>query len=108
MKGCSSALNIANIRSRRSNRTRLEETFQQFPQPTSPITEPEHAQRTMNTVVSEKPPTESDILACIQKILKNGKPDGYDGICAGTLKSFPSSAIRQMAKIIRYNRGIPD
>ncbi|KAK6732052.1 hypothetical protein RB195_016431 [Necator americanus] len=50
--------------------------------------------------VNEEPPTESEILGCIQK-MKNGKSGGDDGISAEMLKYHHPSGIREMAKIIR-------
>ncbi|KAK6750587.1 hypothetical protein RB195_002517 [Necator americanus] len=60
--------------------------------------------------VNEEPPTDSEVLACIQK-MKNGKPGGDDGISAEMLKYLPPSGIREMTKIIRsiwINERIPD
>ncbi|KAK6763714.1 hypothetical protein RB195_024152 [Necator americanus] len=50
--------------------------------------------------VNEEPPTESEVLVCIQK-MKNGKSGGDDGISAEMLKYLPPSGIREMTKIIR-------
>ncbi|KAK6735390.1 hypothetical protein RB195_018540 [Necator americanus] len=50
--------------------------------------------------VNEEPPTESEVLVCIQK-MKNGKSGGDDGINAEMLKYLPPSGIREMTKIIR-------
>ncbi|KAK6741581.1 hypothetical protein RB195_009446 [Necator americanus] len=50
--------------------------------------------------VNEEPPTESEVLVCIQK-MKNGKCGGDDGISAEMLKYLPPSGIREMTKIIR-------
>ncbi|KAK6764790.1 hypothetical protein RB195_024929 [Necator americanus] len=49
--------------------------------------------------VNEEPPTESEVLVCIQK-MKNGKSGGDDGISAEMLKYLPPSGIRGMTKII--------
>ncbi|KAK6761352.1 hypothetical protein RB195_022422 [Necator americanus] len=49
--------------------------------------------------VNEEPPTEPEILVCIQK-MKSGKSGG-DGISAEMLKYLPPSGIREMTKIIR-------
>ncbi|KAK6735113.1 hypothetical protein RB195_018355 [Necator americanus] len=49
------------------------------------------------TMVSEEPPTESEVLVCIQE-LENGKSGGDDGISAEMLK-FLSSGIRKMTEI---------
>ncbi|KAK6728277.1 hypothetical protein RB195_005738 [Necator americanus] len=60
--------------------------------------------------VNEEPPTESEVLVCIQK-MKNGKSGGDDGISAEMLKYLPLSGIREMTKIIRsiwINERIPD
>ncbi|KAK6750209.1 hypothetical protein RB195_002293 [Necator americanus] len=60
--------------------------------------------------VNEEPPTESEVLVCIQK-MKNGKSGGDDGISAEMLKYLPPSGIREMTKIIRsiwINERIPD
>ncbi|KAK6743212.1 hypothetical protein RB195_010461 [Necator americanus] len=43
--------------------------------------------------VNEEPPTESEVLVCIQK-MKNGKSGGDDGISAEMLKYLPPSGIR--------------
>ncbi|KAK6761201.1 hypothetical protein RB195_022321 [Necator americanus] len=48
--------------------------------------------------VNEEPPTESEVLVCIQR-MKNGSGDGV--ICAEVLKYLPPSGIREMTKIIR-------
>ncbi|KAK6734650.1 hypothetical protein RB195_018065 [Necator americanus] len=48
---------------------------------------------------NEEPPTESEVLVCIQK-MKNGKSGGDDGISAEMLKYLPPSGIREMTKII--------
>ncbi|KAK6736130.1 hypothetical protein RB195_019043 [Necator americanus] len=50
--------------------------------------------------VNEGPPTESEVLACTQK-MKNGKSGGGDGISAEMIKYVPPSGIREMTKIIR-------
>ncbi|KAK6764167.1 hypothetical protein RB195_024476 [Necator americanus] len=60
--------------------------------------------------VNEEPPTESEVLVCIQK-MKNGKSGGDDGISAKMLKYLPPSGIREMTKIIRsiwINERLPD
>ncbi|KAK6764817.1 hypothetical protein RB195_024948 [Necator americanus] len=60
--------------------------------------------------VNEKPPTESEVLVCIQK-MKNGKSGGDDGISAEMLKYLSPSGIREMTKIIRsiwIDERIPD
>ena len=60
--------------------------------------------------VNEEPPTESEVLVCIQK-MKNGKSGGDDGISAEMLKYLPPSGIREMTKIIRsiwIDERIPD
>ncbi|KAK6760337.1 hypothetical protein RB195_021710 [Necator americanus] len=45
--------------------------------------------------VNEEPPTESEVLVCIQK-MKNRKSGGDDGISAEMLKYLPPSGIREM------------
>ncbi|KAK6752297.1 hypothetical protein RB195_003611 [Necator americanus] len=40
--------------------------------------------------VNEEPPTESEVLVCIEK-MRNGKSGGADGINAEFLKYFPPS-----------------
>ncbi|KAK6745273.1 hypothetical protein RB195_011786 [Necator americanus] len=60
--------------------------------------------------VNEGPPTESEVLVCIQK-MKNRKSGGDDRISAEMLKYFPPSEIREMTKIIRsiwIDERIPD
>ncbi|KAK6734686.1 hypothetical protein RB195_018087 [Necator americanus] len=60
--------------------------------------------------VNEEPPTESEVLVCIQK-MKNGKSGGDDGISAEMLKYLPPSGIHEMKKIIRsiwIDERIPD
>ncbi|KAK6735558.1 hypothetical protein RB195_018647 [Necator americanus] len=60
--------------------------------------------------VNEEPPTESEVLACIQKT-RNGKSDGDDRIGAEMLKYLPPSGISEMTKIIRsiwIDERIPD
>ncbi|KAK6762063.1 hypothetical protein RB195_022963 [Necator americanus] len=59
----------------------------------------EHVRRP-TYAVNEEPPTDSEVLVCIQKI-KNGKSTGNDGISAEMLKYLPPSGIREMTKIIR-------
>ncbi|KAK6734773.1 hypothetical protein RB195_018143 [Necator americanus] len=59
----------------------------------------EHVHRP-TCAVNEEPPTESEVLVCIQKI-KNGKSGGDDGISAEMLKYLPLSGIREITKIIR-------
>ncbi|KAK6736084.1 hypothetical protein RB195_019017 [Necator americanus] len=60
--------------------------------------------------VNEEPPTESEVLVCIQKMI-NGKSGGDDGISTEMLKYLPPSGIREMTKIIRsiwIDERIPD
>ncbi|KAK6739498.1 hypothetical protein RB195_008175 [Necator americanus] len=60
--------------------------------------------------VNEEPPTESEVLVCIQK-MKNRKSGGDDRISAEMLKYPPPSGIREMTKIIRsiwIDERIPD
>ncbi|KAK6739516.1 hypothetical protein RB195_008171 [Necator americanus] len=60
--------------------------------------------------VNEEPPTESEVLVCIQK-MKNRKSGGDDRISAEKLKYPPPSGIREMTKIIRsiwIDERIPD
>ncbi|KAK6755870.1 hypothetical protein RB195_014328 [Necator americanus] len=60
--------------------------------------------------LNEEPPTESEVLVCIQK-MKNGKSGGDDGISAEMLKYLPPSGIREMTNIIRsiwIDEKIPD
>ncbi|KAK6748090.1 hypothetical protein RB195_000986 [Necator americanus] len=60
--------------------------------------------------VNEEPPTESEVLVCIQK-MKSGKSGGDDRISAEMLKYLPPSGIREMTKIIRsiwIDERIPD
>ncbi|KAK6764050.1 hypothetical protein RB195_024397 [Necator americanus] len=60
--------------------------------------------------VNEEPPTESEVLVCIQK-MKNGKSGGDDEISAEMLKYLSPSGIREMTKIIRsiwINERLPD
>ncbi|KAK6730374.1 hypothetical protein RB195_007064 [Necator americanus] len=59
----------------------------------------EHVHRS-TYAVNEEPPTESEVLVCIQK-MKNGKSGGDGGISAEMLKYLPPSGIREMTKIIR-------
>ncbi|KAK6735871.1 hypothetical protein RB195_018869 [Necator americanus] len=59
----------------------------------------EHVHRPTYAVNGE-PPTESEVLVCIQK-MKNGKSGGDDGTIAEMLKHLPPSGIRGMTKIIR-------
>ncbi|KAK6748901.1 hypothetical protein RB195_001493 [Necator americanus] len=69
----------------------------------------EHVHR-LTYAVNEEPPTESEVLVCIQK-MKNGKSGGDDGIRAEMLKYLSPSGIREMTKIIRsiwINEKIPD
>ncbi|KAK6744493.1 hypothetical protein RB195_011296 [Necator americanus] len=69
----------------------------------------EHVQSPINAV-NEEPPTESEVLVCIQK-MKNGKSGGDDGISAEMLKYLPPSGIREMTEIIRsiwIDERIPD
>ncbi|KAK6756101.1 hypothetical protein RB195_014473 [Necator americanus] len=49
--------------------------------------------------VNEEPPTESEVLVCIQK-KENGKSGGDDGISSEMLKYLPLSGIRETTKII--------
>ncbi|KAK6725461.1 hypothetical protein RB195_004035 [Necator americanus] len=49
--------------------------------------------------VNEEPPTESEVLAYIQK-MKNRKFGGHDGISAEMLKYLSLSGIREMTKTI--------
>ncbi|KAK6734129.1 hypothetical protein RB195_017730 [Necator americanus] len=60
--------------------------------------------------VNEEPPTESEVLVCIQK-MKNGKSGGDDGISAEILKYLPPSGIREVTKInysVWIDEMIPD
>ncbi|KAK6760687.1 hypothetical protein RB195_021952 [Necator americanus] len=60
--------------------------------------------------VNEEPPTESEVLVCIEK-MKNGKSGWDDGISAEMLEYLPPSGIREMTKIIRsiwIHERIPD
>ncbi|KAK6750581.1 hypothetical protein RB195_002511 [Necator americanus] len=59
----------------------------------------EHVHRP-TCAVNEEPPTESEVLACIQK-MRNLKSGGDDGVSAEMLKCLPPSGIREMTKIIR-------
>ncbi|KAK6753805.1 hypothetical protein RB195_013033 [Necator americanus] len=63
------------------------------------VPELEHVHRP-TYAVNEEPPTELEVLACIQK-MKNGKSGGDDGISAEMLKYLPKSGIREMTRIIR-------
>ncbi|KAK6763441.1 hypothetical protein RB195_023947 [Necator americanus] len=58
----------------------------------------EHVRRP-TYVVNEEPPTESEVLVCIQK-MKDRKSGGEDGISAEMLKYLPPSSIREMTRII--------
>ncbi|KAK6762083.1 hypothetical protein RB195_022977 [Necator americanus] len=60
--------------------------------------EVEHVHRPTCTAVSEEPPTESEVLECIQ--MKNGKSDADDGNSAEMPKSLPPSD-----KLIKYRKG---
>ncbi|KAK6757048.1 hypothetical protein RB195_015090 [Necator americanus] len=62
------------------------------------VLETEHV-RTPIYAVSEEPPTESEVLICIQK-MKNGKSGGEDKINAEMLKYLSPPGLREMAKII--------
>ncbi|KAK6760388.1 hypothetical protein RB195_021743 [Necator americanus] len=60
--------------------------------------------------VNEEPPTESEVLVCIQK-MKNEKSGGDDGISAEMLKYLPPSEIREITKLIHsiwIDERIPD
>ncbi|KAK6742342.1 hypothetical protein RB195_009920 [Necator americanus] len=69
----------------------------------------EHVHRP-TCAANEEPPTESEVLVCIQK-MKNGKSGGDDGISAEMLRYLSPSGIREMTKIIRsiwISERIPD
>ncbi|KAK6752126.1 hypothetical protein RB195_003505 [Necator americanus] len=100
MKRCSPVLNTANAVAV------CEATFPIWKEHFKPLLnrlppsapELEHVHRP-TYAVNEEPPTESEVLVCIQK-MKNGKSGGADGIGAEMLKYFPPSGIREMTKII--------
>ncbi|KAK6763283.1 hypothetical protein RB195_023840 [Necator americanus] len=95
MKRCSPVLNTANG------------TLLNRLAPSAP--ELEHLHRP-TCAVNEEPPTESEVLVCIQK-MRNGKSGGDDGIRAEMLRYLPPSGIRKMTKINRpiwVDERIPD
>ncbi|KAK6764228.1 hypothetical protein RB195_024515 [Necator americanus] len=108
MKRCSSFLNTANgVVVGEATLPICRETLLNRLAPSAP--ELEHVHRS-TYAVNEQPPTESEVLVCIQK-MKNGKSGGDDGIRAEMLKYLPPSGIREMTKIIRsiwINERIPD
>ncbi|KAK6764589.1 hypothetical protein RB195_024785 [Necator americanus] len=68
-------------------------------QQTPSAPELEHVHRP-TYAVNKEPPTESEVLVCIQK-MNNGKSGGDDGISAEMLKYLPPSGTRVVTKIIR-------
>ncbi|KAK6740912.1 hypothetical protein RB195_009017 [Necator americanus] len=111
MKRCSPVLNTANgVAVGEATLPIWKEHFKtllNWLAPSAP--ELEHVHRP-TYAVNEEPPTESEVLVCIQK-MKNGKSGGEDGISAEMLKYLPASGIREMTKSIRsiwINERIPD
>ncbi|KAK6761327.1 hypothetical protein RB195_022403 [Necator americanus] len=110
MKRCSPVLNTANgVAVGEATLPIWKEHFKTLLNRLAPSApELEHVHRPTYTV-NEEPPTESEVLVCIQK-MKNGKSGGDDGISAEIL-NLPPSGIREMTKIIRLmwiNERIPD
>ncbi|KAK6737021.1 hypothetical protein RB195_019611 [Necator americanus] len=112
MKRCSHVLNTANgVAVGEATLPIWKEHFKTLLNRLAPSApELEHVHRP-TYAVNEEPPTESEVLVCIQK-MKNGKSGGDDGISAEMmLKYLPPSGIREMTKIIRsiwINERIPD
>ncbi|KAK6757534.1 hypothetical protein RB195_015383 [Necator americanus] len=101
MKGCSPVLNTANgVAVGEATLPIWKKHFKTLLNRLAPSAlELEHVHRP-TYAVNEEPPTESEVLVCIQK-MKNGKSGGDDGISAEMLKYRPPSGIREMTKIIR-------
>ncbi|KAK6729458.1 hypothetical protein RB195_006481 [Necator americanus] len=111
MKRCSHVLNSANrVAFSEATFPIWKEHFKTLLNRLAPSTpELEHVHRP-TYAVNEEPPTESEVLVCIQK-MKNRKSGGDDGISAEMLKYLPPSGIHEMTKIIRsiwINERIPD
>ncbi|KAK6736431.1 hypothetical protein RB195_019237 [Necator americanus] len=111
MKRCSPVLNTANgVAIGEATLPIWKEHFKTLLNQLAPSApELEHVHRP-TYAVNEGPPTESEVLVCIQK-MKNGKSGGDDGISAEMLKYLPLSEIREMTKIIRsiwIDERIPD
>ncbi|KAK6735936.1 hypothetical protein RB195_018910 [Necator americanus] len=111
MKRCSHVLNTANgVAVGEANLLIWKEHFKILLNRLAPSAPRlEHVHRP-TYAVNEEPPTESEVLVCIQK-MKNGKSGGNDGISAEMLKFLPPSGIREMTKIIRsiwIDERIPD
>ncbi|KAK6733225.1 hypothetical protein RB195_017153 [Necator americanus] len=111
MKRCSPVLNTANgVAVGEATLPIWKEHFKTLLNRLAPSApELEHVHRP-TYLVNEEPPTESEVLVCIQK-MKNGKSGGDDGISAEMLKYLLPSGIREMTKIIRsiwINERIPD
>ncbi|KAK6736496.1 hypothetical protein RB195_019279 [Necator americanus] len=104
MKRCFTVLNIASGKA--VGRATLPiwrnhmNTLLNWQTPSAP--EPQYVHRP-TYAVNEEPPTELEVLVCIQK-KNNGKPGGDDGISAEMLEYHPPSGIREMKKIIRSIR----
>ncbi|KAK6765386.1 hypothetical protein RB195_025346 [Necator americanus] len=99
MKRCSHVLNTANgVAVGEATLPISKEHFKTLLNRLAPSApELEHVHRP-TYAVNEEPPTESEVLVCIQK-MKNGKSGGYDGISAEVLKYPPPSGIREMTKL---------
>ncbi|KAK6726307.1 hypothetical protein RB195_004553 [Necator americanus] len=111
MKRCSPVLNTANgVAVGEATLPIWKEHFKTLLNRLAPSApELEHVHRS-TYAVNEGPPTESEVLVCIQK-MKNGKSGGDDGISAEMLKYLPPSGIHEMTKIIRsiwVDERIPD
>ncbi|KAK6752544.1 hypothetical protein RB195_003768 [Necator americanus] len=111
MKRCSPVLNTANaVAVGEATFPIWKEHFKPLLNRLAPSApELEHVHRP-TYAVNEEPPTESEVLVCIQK-MKDGKSGGDDGISAEMLKYLPLSGIREMTKIIRsiwIDEKIPD
>ncbi|KAK6764283.1 hypothetical protein RB195_024558 [Necator americanus] len=97
MKRCSPVFNTANgVVVGEATLPICRETLLNRLAPSAP--ELEHVHRS-TYAVNEEPPTESEVLVCVQK-MNNEKSGGDDGISAEMLKSLHPSGIREMTKII--------
>ncbi|KAK6754255.1 hypothetical protein RB195_013321 [Necator americanus] len=101
MKRCSPVLNTANgVAVGEATLPIWREHFKTLLNRLAPSApELEHVHRP-TYAVNEEPPTESEVLVCVQKI-KNRKSGGNDGISAKMLEYLPPSGIREMTMIIR-------
>ncbi|KAK6765467.1 hypothetical protein RB195_025401 [Necator americanus] len=90
MKRCSPVLNTANgVAVGEATLPIWKEHFKTLPNRQTPSApELEHVHRPTNAV-NEEPPTESEVLVCIQR-MRNGKFGGDDGISAKMLKYLSS------------------